>query len=352
MSDAAFTRRVLIALGMATLAGFAVTLVVFAIDVLLLSFAGVLVALFLRGLAGLVRRHTRLGEMAALWAVVVALVAAVALAGWLVAPSLVEQAGQLTEQLPRALTQLHDRLTNWGRLILAYAPDPAALARSLLIGRFGGTVAATLGWIVGGTANLAVILFVGLYVAVSPDVYRRGVLRLVPAAGRPRARAVMDRLRVVLQRWLAGKAIGMLVIGTCTSAGLALVGVPAALALGLVAGLLNFIPYLGPVLSFLPAALLAMTQSTAMFGWVLIVYVVIQVLESYVVTPLVQQEAVALPSALIITAQVLLGVAVGWLGLLLATPLTACVVVLVTQLYLDERERPADAARPDRAAAA
>jgi predicted PurR-regulated permease PerM len=110
--------------------------------------------------------------------------------------------------------------------------------------------------------------------------------------------------------------------------------VPGALALGLVAALLNFIPYLGPVLSFLPAALLGLVQSGATFGWVLGLYVVIQGLESYVVTPLVQQEAVALPPAVIITAQVLLGVAVGWLGLLLATPLTAVVVVLLNELVI------------------
>jgi predicted PurR-regulated permease PerM len=155
-----------------------------------------------------------------------------------------------------------------------------------------------------------------------------------------------------MRRWLVGKVAGMLVIGGLTSAGLSLIGVPAALALGVVAGLLSFIPYLGPVLSLVPAALLALTQSPAMLAWVLALYVGIQTVESYVVTPLIQQEAVALPPGLIITAQVLLGVVVGWLGLLLATPLTACVVVLVDELYPGDALSPRRDARPGAGVAA
>jgi predicted PurR-regulated permease PerM len=143
----------------------------------------------------------------------------------------------------------------------------------------------------------------------------------------------------------------MTLIGTLTGAGLAVLGIPLALALGVVAGLLNFIPYLGPLMSFMPAALLSLSQGAQTLLWVLGLYVLVQGLESYVVTPLIQQQAVALPPALLITAQVLLGVALGWLGLLLATPITAAIVVLVRELYVaDAQDATAGRRRPGHAA--
>lgn len=342
MSDTVFVRRVLSAVGLVALAALAGVLVIVGIDVLLLAFAGVLFALFLRGLAHVVERYGGLGRPAALAVVVGGLVTLLATAGWFIAPPLADQAAGLAEELPHAITRLRDQLqqSRWGRTLLSYAPEPRNVARAIS-GGLGGTVAATLGWVVGGTANVAVVLFIGLYVAAAPGVYRRGLLRLVPARARPRTHAVLDDLGSTLQRWLLGKVVGMVIIGVLTSIGLSLVGVPLALALGVLAGVLNFVPYLGPVLSFVPAALLAVTQSPSMLAWVLALYVVIQGLESYVVTPLVQQEAVALPPALILTAQVLFGVTVGWLGLLLATPLTAGIVVVLRHVYLGN-----DAAAP------
>jgi predicted PurR-regulated permease PerM len=236
--------------------------------------------------------------------------------------------------------------TEWGQILLARAPDPENLERYL--GRAGGTLAATLGWTLGGLANLAIVLFVAVYVAADPDTYRQGLLRLVPPASRPRAEEVLARLGATLQRWLIGQLIAMVTIGTAVAVGLTLLGVPLALALGLLAGLLNFVPYLGPVLAFVPAALLALTEGVPTLLWVLGLYALIQALESYVVTPLIQQQAVALPPALIILAQVLLAVTVGWLGLLLATPLTAAVVVVIDMLYVEARREPAAVRSPAR----
>lgn len=143
----------------------------------------------------------------------------------------------------------------------------------------------------------------------------------------------------------------MAVIGVLTGFALWMIGVPLALMLGLLAGVLNFVPYIGPLLSFVPAALLALMQAPPLVVWVLALYVAIQALESYLVTPLVAQRSVSLPPALTITAQVLLGVVFGWLGLLLATPLTAVVLVLVQMLYLEDvlgEEAGARAAAPAR----
>jgi predicted PurR-regulated permease PerM len=181
-----------------------------------------------------------------------------------------------------------------------------------------------------------IVVFVGLYVAADPDVYARGLVRLVPMPRRRRAREVLEALARTLRRWLVGKLLGMAVIAVATWAGLSLAGVPLALVLGLLAGLLNFVPYLGPMLSFVPALPLAIPEGATTVGWVLGLYVGIQMAESYLLTPLVDQQSVALPPALTITAQVLLGVLLGWLGLVLATPLTAAALVLVRMLYVED----------------
>lgn len=193
----------------------------------------------------------------------------------------------------------------------------------------------TLGTTIGIGANVIIVLFIGLYLASDPDVYARGVVRLVPIPNRKRAREVLGVLGHTLRRWLVGKVLGMAVIGGLTTGALWALGVPLALTLGLLAGILNFIPYLGPLLAFIPAILLALTDSTVTAAWVLGLYAIVQFLESYVLTPLVDRRSVALPPALTIVAQVTLGALAGVLGLLLASPLLAVVLVLVRMLYVE-----------------
>jgi predicted PurR-regulated permease PerM len=336
-----FVRRVMIVLAMVAGWGAALYLVVVGVDVLLLAFAGLLFALFLRGLAAGAAWATGLPHPTALGVVVALLVGLVALGGWLVAPAVVEQTGQLLQQLPQAVAGLRERMeaSAWGRTLLPYIPSTDQLLSVERPLRAGSTVLATLGGVAGGAASAALVAFIGLYVAAAPRPYRRGLLYLVPERRHRRAERVLETLGHTLQRWLVGKVVGMLLIGSLTGIGLGVLQVPLALALGVLAGLLNFVPYIGPLISFVPAALLATMQGAGTLLWVLGLYLVIQGLESYVVTPLIQQQAVALPPAFLITAQVLLGVAIGWLGLLLATPITAAVVVLVRELYrVDEVE--------------
>jgi predicted PurR-regulated permease PerM len=128
----------------------------------------------------------------------------------------------------------------------------------------------------------------------------------------------------------------MIVVGLLTAVGLWALGMPLALTLGLLAALLTFIPNLGPTLAVVPAALLALLQSPTKSLYVILLYLVIQAVESYLLIPLVQRQAVSLPPALTITAQVLLGILVGGFGLVLATPLTAAVMVLVRMLYIED----------------
>lgn len=142
----------------------------------------------------------------------------------------------------------------------------------------------------------------------------------------------------MLRWWLVGKLLSMSIVGLLTTAGLWLLGVPLALAFGLIAAALTFVPNIGPVLSVVPPALLALTDEPRVAAYVVALYVGIQTVESYAITPIIQRRTVSLPPALTITAQVALGFLVGALGVAVATPLTAAVMTIVRVLYVERGE--------------
>jgi predicted PurR-regulated permease PerM len=296
---------------------------------------GVLLAVFLRGLADELTAHTGLSRGWSLAAVLVGLTGVAAGGAWVLSGDIAAQIDQLAQDLPRALRSLSETVQRheWGRLLLSLTPEMLGSERALA--QAPGIVSRTFGTTLGVLTNLVIVAFVGLYVAAESDLYARGILRLVPPASRRRAAEVLGALRHTLQWWLIGKAVVMALVGLLTFVGLWLLGVPLALTLGLLAGLFDFIPYVGPVLGFLPAILLALTQDTTLALWVGGLYLLVQSVESYLFTPLVQRRAVTLAPALTIVCQVVLAVLFGPLGLLLATPLTAVAVVLVKLIYVE-----------------
>lgn len=181
-----------------------------------------------------------------------------------------------------------------------------------------------------------IILFVGLYVAAQPTLYQRGIRRLVPVAGRHRFDEVLLEVISVLRWWLIGKILSMVLVGVLTTVGLWWLDVPLALTFGLLAAALTFIPNFGPVLSVVPPALLALADDPTRAAYVVALYLAIQTVESYAVTPLIQRRTVSMPPALTITSQIVLGVLVGGIGVVVATPLTAAAMTVVRMLYVED----------------
>ncbi|MGE3707077.1 MAG: AI-2E family transporter, partial [Vicinamibacterales bacterium] len=165
--------------------------------------------------------------------------------------------------------------------------------------------------------------------------YRGGVRRQLPPAAHPGFDEVSRELGRVLRWWLVGKLLSMSIVGVMTTVGLWLLGVPLALVFGLLAAALTFVPNIGPVLSVVPPALLALVDEPRVAAYVLGLYLGIQTVESYAITPIIQRRTVSLPPALTITAQVALGLLVGALGVAVATPLTAAAMTVVRVLYLE-----------------
>jgi predicted PurR-regulated permease PerM len=331
----AFLRRVLIVGGVALALLTIFLLARAAVDVLLLAFAGTLIAVILRSLAELVAGHTRMGPRVALAAVVLTLLAALGLGGWALAGQVAEQTDQLVVTIPDTVRQSTDwlRQYSWGQWLLGQAQDPAQLLRPAnLISNVRSIFSTT----AGALAGLVIVLFLGLYLAIEPRLYLRGLLSLLPPARRDRGREVLDALGHTLQWWLLSKLFAMVVIGVLTTVGLWLLGMPLALALGLIAALLSFIPNLGPTLATVPAVLLALQDGPIRAAQVLALYLAIQAVESYVITPYIERKTVALPPALTLIVQVALGVLVGGLGLILAAPLVAVGMVLVRMIYIED----------------
>lgn len=331
-ADPGFLLRALRVLGLAALVALGVLLLLRGSEAFLLAFAGVLIAILLRAPSDWLAGHTPLSPRWALALVVLAVVAVLALVAWLTVPSLISQAGQFIDQAARMIQNARQWVQQVGGQRLDVTLDRLLPSAEAVFGRGpGGLVTTTFGVL----ASALVVIVVGLYGAANPGVYRDGFVRLFPPERRPRIAGVVDEIGRMLGRWLVGQLVSMASVGVLVYIGLLVLGVPLALGLAVATALLEFIPYLGPILGAVPALLVALGQGTSTALWVLLLYAAVQTLESYLITPLVQERAVYLPPALIILVQVLMGLLFGILGVFLATPLAAAALVAVKRLYIE-----------------
>ena len=204
-----------------------------------------------------------------------------------------------------------------------------------------GHAQSTLKLATGLLSNAVIIGFLALFFAAAPIDYREGFLKLLPVAKRPRVREVLVETGHTLRWWLVGQLATMALVAISIGLMLFLVGIPNAVLLGLLAGALNFIPFLGPILAAVPVLLAALPEGAAMVMLVMGLFVVIQSVEGYLVSPLIQKKAVYLPPAWSLAALVGFGVLFGGMGVALATPLLAVARIMTLRLYVEDvLERP------------
>lgn len=253
-----------------------------------------------------------------------------------------EQFGVIQQQLPPAL----DRLQDWINAQVAAVMGTLGESNGGMEQELRSRVSSELGTIVGGTLPLlntaigaitgfALVVVAGMFIAISPRTYMHGIIVLVPRSHRRRAGEVLPEAGTALMQWMKGTALAMAAVGTVSVVGLTLIGVPAALALGLIAGILEFVPYIGPALSFVPATVVALTVSPEKALWVIGLYVFVQGIESNLLTPLLMKQMVKLPPALTLLFQTFMATLFGFLGLLLAVPILATAKILIQELYVE-----------------
>ena len=317
------------------IAALAVLLVIFVSEIVLLLFAAILIAVLLRALSEPLAKRVGIPQRWAVVIVVMLLVLSFSAIGWLIAPSIGEQVSELRSALPTSLQRLQQEMQRfvWLERLVDSAPHPDSIptqpeVASKVTEATSGTLKAL--------ANIVVVLVIALYLAVDPRPYVEGTVRLFPPAQHKRAREVLDAMGHTLRWWLIGKAASMTVVGIAVFIGLTALGVPLAGALALIAALLDFIPNFGPILALIPAALFALLQGPTQVLYVVVLYGAIQTVEGYVLTPLIDRTTVKLPPALTLTAMVVAALLFGWLGLLLAAPAAAALMVLVQMVYVED----------------
>ncbi|RRV68005.1 AI-2E family transporter [Stutzerimonas stutzeri] len=307
-----------------------------AFDFLLLLFASILFGVLIHGVSQWLGCRTPLSYKASMGLFFVVTLLGLGGAGWLVAPSIAEQADALSDSLPEAVERLRERAQQlpWTNELLQ---QRERIEDSLPDGSSAfSVVSKVMGSVAGALSSFVIAFAIGVCLAINPPIYVCGLLKLVPLSYRSRAAEVLDESGATLRAWLLAKLLEMLLIGVLTTLGLWLLGIELALVLGLIAGLLSFIPNIGPVLAVIPALLLASLEGGRTVLYVAALYLFVQALENYVFTPWMQQRIVSVPPALTIGVQLLFGLLAGTLGLLLATPLAAVGMVLVRMLYVED----------------
>ncbi|MCB8875318.1 AI-2E family transporter [Acidisoma silvae] len=299
---------------------------------LLLVFLATLFAVSLRGASEWIRRHTGLPTRWAMAVIMILVVVAFIGFWWWVGPQLVQQAIDLGKTLTQEGGNLASRYghTNWGRSILEKLSSAGSQAAEAMAGSMLTAATST----VGAIAAFFVLIVTMLYFASSPDLYVKGLVTLVPQSRRARVHEVLGKVAAVLRWWFLGQLIDMAVVGLLTTIGLLIIGMPMALALGVIAGILTFVPYFGAILAAIPALAIALGQGMHMTLLAAVVFGICHFVEGYIMSPMVQDRMVKLPPALLILSMTFLGSLLGPMGIILATPLAAVGLVLVSEFYV------------------
>jgi predicted PurR-regulated permease PerM len=266
--------------------------------VFILAFAGIVFAEAIRAGGEVIAERTRLSETAGVMIVGGLALLALILAGWLFGKQIMHQTTELYGAIDAAWVKLQELIH-----------------------------------------NIALVIFLALYFAVDPRTYQRGLLHLFPLEARERVQNALRASSKALRKWMLGQLVAMSVVGVLTAIGLWLAGVPLAIPLGIIAGLLDFVPVVGPMMAALPGILIAFSASPETAFYAALVYIVVQFVEGNVVTPLAQRWAVSVPPALTLLGIVAFGLVFGVMGVLFAMPMLVVSMVLVQKLYVERLEK-------------
>lgn len=303
-------------------------LVVELADVLLLVFGAILVATLIRA-AAIPFVRAGLNDSLAVFLGLATIIIALVLTGWLFGATLGAQFATVGGRLPVAAEQARAWVGQFAiaRPLLSATPDIQSLMGQVMSVAFGA---------VGAITNLVLVLIAAVYLALQPQLYARGIELLFPKTEGPRVRDALVTSGLAMRRYLMAQFFTMTAVGLVVGIGLALLGVPSAAALGVIVGLANFIPLIGPFIGAVPGVLIAFGVDAQTGLWALLVYFVAQQLEGNVLTPLVQRFAVSIPPAVLLFSLAAFGSLFGVIGVILAAPLAVVVYTLIYTLWTRE----------------
>jgi len=330
-----FEKRVWIAASIVALFVILLWIIKVTFNVFLLILAAALIALFFRGLSGLIHRKTKISDKLSLAIAIIGSLLLMALFFWFAGNRVQQQVAELTKTLPQTIDHFKSQLNQ-----SALGQQVVEKISSQNMGKASPAIQSFFKSTFGVLGDIYVVLFLGIFLTVSPKTYVEGFIKLIPTNAKAKTKEVINNVGSTLTKWLKGQLLAMLIVAVLTAIGLTIVGIPMAFALALIAGLLNFIPNFGPLIAMIPAVLVALMQGVNSALIVAGLYIFIQMIESNLITPQIQKKMISMPPALIIIAQLFMGVLTGGLGLILATPLTAILMVVVQETYVKNQDAP------------
>ena len=303
------------------------------VDLLILVFGAVVVATRLRGLADAIELRTPLNGKWSLAAAVLLVIGVFAGFGWLFGSQMQTDLGAVAKTLQVTWEGLRQRVAAFpGGKDVAAAMQTARVPTDNFVPKLVGAI----NWLTSAAIDLVVFLFGVVFIAADPALYRGGLALLFPRRHRPLADEALVDAGLALRQWMIGLFVVMVFIGVFCGLGLWLVGCPSAAGLGLIAGLFELIPYLGPIISMVPVALVAATEGPETLWLAMAVMLVVHWVEAAFVAPLAAQRVVSLAPALSVFGIVGGGMLFGPLGLIFASPLLVVAMVLVKRLWVEE----------------
>ncbi|QIG81293.1 AI-2E family transporter [Stakelama tenebrarum] len=327
-ADARFLRRV-IALAVIVAVGVAFYR---ALELLILAFGSVLGAIVIRAVSDFYQQRLRLSERLAVGGAMVTVLLGIAFLIWLFAVQFGQQINNFVSDLPMIVEEL--------RAAMSTSPVGREIYKAVEAAYAGSRIAQDLSGIAQGSIviilNTILLLIGALFLAANPGVYRRGLLLLVPPGNRAPFADALDDTGATLSLWLRAQVIQMTTMGVLVGFGLWIAGVPSSAALGLLAGLSEFVPYVGPTAAMIPALALAATQGVGTLIAALIAFAVVRLIQTNFITPFVQQRVIDIPPAITLFAIIGIGYVFGMVGLFFSAALLVVIFTLVRALYLRE----------------
>ena len=301
-------------------------------EVVFILFGALVLANGMNAVACFLARKLRIRYALGLLAVVTTGLTVLGAVGWFFGATINNQLEELSDKIPEGLQWLTNQIEA--------RPYTRDLLSKLEINDLSGTT----GWIaktltpilrsfLGAAGSLVVMAIVSIYLAAQPERYRSGALRLLPISARSKASELLDATGNILGRWLAGQVAVMATVGLLSGVGLWLLGIDAAFVLGLVGGLMSFVPYLGSVMTAILATLFALAQGPYHAAAVIVMYICVHFVEGNFITPLIQAEATSLPPAITLLAVISCAILFGPSAAFLAAPLTLFVITALDVLY-------------------
>ena len=332
-SNFSFTKKVWIAIGIILLAVVLFLLFKALFSLILLMLAGILMAVYFYGCAGLLERYLHLSSKLSI--ILSVLLNIILLVGffWFLGARLQQQVSELSDTLPKTIQQAkeHLRQSDLGNKALNYLNSS---------GNSKKTIAVVKHFFSSGFGILSdayIVVLMGLFFTASPKIYKKGIVHLLPPKAKDTGDELINDISGILRKWLKGQIFGFFFIAVLSGIGLLFLGMPLIFTLALIAGLLNLIPNFGPIIALIPAILLALTIGPTTAILVFCLYTFIQIVQSAVTQPLIQQKMISIPPALIIIGQVAMGSLGGFWGVLLATPVVAIIMRLINKLYVEKQ---------------